>query len=103
MLQYQSITTVLVASSKVLRKDDHLIVSINIKQDRQKNTDKQTRSTSSEPPMAQSSPQKKERQNYSRVPRRWLLLFPSGGKLLVLFAAFIFVFGFVALLQESDV
>ena len=54
--------------------------------------------------MAQRSPQKKKKdRNYSRVPRRWLHFFPSGIKLLVLFAALILVFGFVALLQESDV
>ena len=54
--------------------------------------------------MAQSSPQEKERQYYySRVPRRWILSFSSGVKLLLLFAAFILVFGFVALLPEDGV
>ena len=62
-----------------------------------------TRSTYSEPPMTQSSPQKKERQcHYSRVPKRWLLSFPTRVILFVLFAGCL-VPGFVACLPEDDV
>ena len=54
-------------------------------------------------PWPNALPRKKKDRNYSRVPKRCLLSFSTRVKLLVFFAAFLLVFGFVALLQESDV
>ena len=48
-------------------------------------------------------PRKKKDRNYSRVPKRCLFSFSTGVKLFVFFAAFLLVFGFMALLQKSDV
>ena len=47
-----------------------------------------------------------EKKHNSRVPRRWLLPFlsgPSGVKLLVIFVAFLLVFGLAARLQDNGV
>ena len=74
------------------------------KQNKQTGTHRQkTRSTSNGHPMPSGSPRKRNQYHYSRVPRRWLLCFPSGVKLLVFFAAVFLVFGFAACLQENGV
>ena len=54
-------------------------------------------------PWPNAPPRKKKDRNYSHVPKRCLLSFSTRVELFVFFAAFFLVFGFVALLQESDV
>ena len=79
--------------------NDHLIIRNKIN----RHVQTKVRSTNNGHPMPSVPLRKRKQYHYSRVPRRWLLSFPSGVKLLVLFAAFLLVFGFAARLQENGV
>ena len=82
-------------------RSDHLKRTVTKGQSRRTHTDKKnTKCTSNEPPMATLSPEK-ERKSYSRVLKRCLLSVSTGVKFLVFYAAFLLVFGFVALLFFS--
>ena len=83
--------------------NDHLMGTINNGQRDRHTKDKEHEAKTASLPWPKAPPRKKRQYHYSRVPRRWLLSFPSGVKLLVHFATLILVFGFVALLPEDGV